>query len=62
MVMWGTYPLRKIHCIEGIGELCDRDGYPWIAVKKFNISTIKYPYFSLRCFIIVRLASSIGAG
>ena len=40
VVMWGTFPLRKIHCIEGFGELCDKEGYPWIAVKKFNISSI----------------------
>ena len=41
LVMWGTFPLRKIHCLEGFGKLCDKDSYPWIAVNKFNITSIK---------------------
>lgn len=40
LVLWGKYPVGKIHCIEGEGIVKDEDKVPWIEVIKFKFSRI----------------------
>ena len=40
LVLWGGYPVSKIHCIEGDGIVQDKNTCPWIQVTKFRFSRI----------------------
>lgn len=36
LVLWGKYPVQKIHCIEGEGLIKDEDSCPWVQVTRFR--------------------------
>jgi len=40
IVLWGTYPVGKIHCIEGEGILKDAATVPWVQVIRFRFSRL----------------------
>jgi len=40
LVLWGRYPVGRIHCIEGEGIMKDQDGCPWVQVIRFRFSRI----------------------
>jgi DNA polymerase III alpha subunit len=41
LVLWGKYPISKLHCIEGKGIVKDEDTCPWIQVTQFRFRFIK---------------------
>ena len=40
LVLWGKYPVQKIHCIEGEGIMKDEDKCPWVQTIRFRFSRI----------------------
>jgi hypothetical protein len=40
LVLWGKYPIGKLHCIQGKGILKDEDTCPWIQVTQFKFKRI----------------------
>jgi len=40
LVLWGKYPVRKIHCIEGEGMVMEEDKSPWVQVTRFRFGRI----------------------
>jgi len=40
LVLWGRYPVQKIHCIEGEGIMKDEDKCPWVQTIRFRFSRI----------------------
>jgi len=40
LVLWGRYPVGKIHCIMGEGIVKDADGCPWVQVTRFRFDRI----------------------
>jgi len=40
LVLWGKYPVRKIHCVEGEGIMMDEGKCPWVQVIRFRFGRI----------------------
>lgn len=40
LVLWGKYPLQKLHCIEGEGIVKNEDSCPYVEVLKFKFCKI----------------------
>jgi len=40
LVLWGKYPVRKIHCVEGEGIMMDEGRCPYVQVIRFRFGRI----------------------
>lgn len=40
LVLWGKYPVGKIHCVEGEGMVMEEDKSPWVQVTRFRFGRI----------------------